>query len=203
MLRRLKTVLAALAIAVLLPLAASAGPDTPKEVIESYYAQLLKTMQNGSKLGYKGRYELLKPWVEKTFDVALMAQTSVGAYWDKMTADQREQLIDAFRNFTVANYAHNFHGYDGEKFVTTDAKETPRKDIIVYSAIVKADGDKVAIDYLLRADSDHNYKVIDVFLEGSISQLATRRSEYTSVIRERGVDGLIEAIRKKADDLAS
>ncbi|HKO06941.1 MAG TPA: ABC transporter substrate-binding protein [Alphaproteobacteria bacterium] len=203
MLRRLKTVLAALAIAVLLPLAASAGPDTPKEVIESYYAQLLKTMQNGSKLGYKGRYELLKPWVEKTFDVALMAQTSVGAYWDKMTADQREQLIDAFRNFTVANYAHNFHGYDGEKFVTTDAKETPRKDIIVYSAIVKADGDKVAIDYLLRADSDHNYKVIDVFLEGSISQLATRRSEYTSVIRERGVDALIAAIRKKADDLAS
>ncbi|MFI5022706.1 MAG: ABC transporter substrate-binding protein [Alphaproteobacteria bacterium] len=203
MLRRLKTVLAALAIAVLLPLAASAGPDTPKEVIESYYAQLLKTMQNGPKLGYKGRYELLKPWVEKTFDVALMAQTSVGAYWDKMTADQREQLIDAFRDFTVANYAHNFHGYDGEKFVTTDAKETPRKDIIVYSAIVKADGDKVAIDYLLRADSDHNYKVIDVFLEGSISQLATRRSEYTSVIRERGVDALIAAIRKKADDLAS
>ncbi len=203
MLRRLKTVLAALAIAVLLPLAAFAGPDTPKEVIESYYAQLLKAMQNGPKLGYKGRYEMLKPWVEKTFDVALMAQASVGAYWDKMTADQRNQLIDAFRNFTIANYAHSFHSYDGEKFVTTDTKETPRKDIIVYSAIVKADGDKVSIDYLLRAGGDKNYKVIDVFLDGSISQLATRRSEYTSVIRERGVDGLIAAIRKKADDLAS
>lgn len=203
MLRRLKTVLAALAIAVLLPLAAFAGPDTPKEVIESYYAQLLKAMQNGPKLGYKGRYEMLKPWVEKTFDVALMAQASVGAYWDKMTADQRNQLIDAFRNFTIANYAHSFHSYDGEKFVTTDTKETPRKDIIVYSAIVKADGDKVSIDYLLRAGGDKNYKVINVFLDGSISQLATRRSEYTSVIRERGVDGLIAAIRKKADDLAS
>jgi len=203
MLRRLKTVLAVLAIAVLLPVAAFAGPDTPKEVIESYYAQLLKAMQNGPKLGYKGRYEMLKPWVEKTFDVALMAQASVGAFWDKMTADQRKQLIDAFRNFTIANYAHSFHSYDGEKFVTTDAKETPRKDIIVYSAIVKADGDKVSIDYLLRAGGDNNYKVIDVFLDGSISQLATRRSEYTSVIRERGVDGLIAAIRKKADDLAS
>ena len=203
MLRRLKIVLAALAIAVLLPVAAFAGPDAPKEVIESYYAQLLKAMQNGPKLGYKGRYEMLKPWVEKTFDVALMAQASVGAYWDKMTADQRNQLIDAFRNFTIANYAHSFHSYDGEKFVTTDAKETPRKDIIVYSAIVKADGDKVSIDYLLRAGGDNNYKVIDVFLDGSISQLATRRSEYTSVIRERGVDGLIAAIRKKADDLAS
>jgi len=203
MLRRLKAVLAALAIAVLLPLAASAGPDTPKEVIESYYAQLLKAMQSGAKLGFKGRYEMLKPWVEKTFDVALMAQTSVGAYWDKMTADQQKQLIDAFRNFTIANYAHSFHAYEGEKFVTTDAKETPRKDIIVYSAIVKSGGDKVAIDYLLRADSDHNYKVIDVFLDGSISQLATRRSEYTSLIREHGVDALIAAIRKKAEDLAS
>ncbi|MFI4987415.1 MAG: ABC transporter substrate-binding protein [Alphaproteobacteria bacterium] len=199
----MKALVAALAVAAMLCGTAWAAPDAPQTVIESYYAQLLKAMQDGPKLGFKGRYELLKPWVEKTFNVALMTQTSVGSYWDSMTADQRAQLIDAFRNFTVANYAHNFHGYDGEKFVTTGAKETPRKDIIVYTSIVRSDGDKLAIDYLLRADGDKIFKVIDVFLDGTISQLATRRSEYTSLIRDHGVDALIAAIKRKTDDLAS
>ncbi len=161
MLQRLKALLAALAVAATLSAAAAAAPDAPKQVIESYYAQLMNAMQNGARLGYKGRYELLKPWVEKTFNVALMAQTSVGSYWDSMTAAQRTALVDAFRNFTVANYAHNFPGYEGEKFVTSGIKETPRKDIIVYTAIVKSDGDKVPIDYLLRADGDSNYQVIE------------------------------------------
>ena len=203
---RVKALLGALLIVFALPLVAKAGLDAPKAVIESYYAQLLKAMQNSAKLGYKGRFELLKPSVEKTFNVALMAQASVGSYWDKMTSDQRTRLINAFRDFTIANYAHSFHSYDGEKFITTDAQEAPRrdsKDIIVDTEIVKSDGDKVAINYLLRPDSDNNYKVIDVYLEGSISQLATRRSEYTSVIREQGVDALIAAIRKKTEALAS
>ncbi len=205
MLRRVKAFLVVLAIACALPLAAHAGADAPKAVIENYYAQLLKAMQDGPKLGYKGRYELLKPWVDKTFNVALMAQASVGSYWDSMTGDQRTRLVAAFRDFTIANYAHSFHSYDGEKFVTTDAQEAPRrdsKDIIVNTELVKSGGDKVALNYLLRPDGDNNYKVIDVYLDGSISQLATRRSEYTSVIREQGVDGLITAIKKKADGLA-
>jgi phospholipid transport system substrate-binding protein len=205
MLRRVKALLAVLAIALALPLAAQAGADAPKAVIEGYYVQLLKAMQNSDKLGYKGRYELLKPSIDKTFNVALMAQASVGSYWDNMTSDQRARLVEAFRDFTIANYAHSFHSYDGEKFVTADAQEAPRKDskdIIVNTEMVKTDGDKVAINYLLRPDSDNNYKVIDVYLEGSISQLATRRSEYTSVIREQGVDALIAAIKKKADGLA-
>jgi len=206
MLSRVKALLGALVIVFALPFTAHAGLDAPKAVIESYYAQLLKAMQNAAKLGFKGRFELLRPSVEKTFNVALMAQASVGAYWDTMTSDQRSRLIDAFHDFTIANYAHSFHSYDGEKFVTSDAQEVPRrdnKDIIVNTEIVKSDGDKVAINYLLRLDSDNNYKVIDVYLDGSISQLATRRSEYTSVIREHGIDALIAAIRKKTDALAS
>jgi phospholipid transport system substrate-binding protein len=197
---------AAFAVTLAFPLHVLAGADAPKVVIESYYAQLLKAMQNSAKLGYKGRYEMLKPWIEKTFNVALMAQASVGSYWDKMTSDQRTRLIDAFRAFTIANYAHSFHSYDGEKFVTADALQSPRKDsrdILVNTEIVKSDGDKVGINYLLRPDSDNNYKVIDVYLDGAISQLATRRSEYTTVIREQGVDALIAAIRKKTDALAS
>jgi phospholipid transport system substrate-binding protein len=179
-----------------------AAADTPKHVVEGYYATLLETMRNGPKLGYKGRYDLLSPAVDKAFNVVVMAQQSVGSFWDQMTEDQRTALVTAFRAFTIANYAHSFDDYSGEQFLTTDEKETPRKDVIVYTTLVKSDGDKVILNYLLRQDGD-SYKIIDIFLDGSISQLATRRSEYTSIIRQGGVDALIAAIRKKAADLAS
>lgn len=201
--RRWKALFVLLSLIVLVPVApVRAEPDSPMKVIEGYYTTLLRAMQNGPKLGYKGRYSLLTPAVEKTFNISLMAQSSVGSFWDKMTDDQRKALVSAFHDFTIANYAHSFDDFGGEKFVTTESKETPRKDIIVYTTLVKSDGDKVALNYLLRQDGDH-YKVIDVFLDGSISQIATRRSEYTSLIRKSGVDALIEAIRKKVVDLAN
>ncbi len=182
--------------------APAAAPGGPMQVVKDFYAALLKAMQNGPKLGYKGRYELLAPAVDKAFDVTTMAHASVGSYWDGMSEAQRKGLVEAFRDFTVANYAHSFDDYSGEKFETESEKETPRKDVIVYSKLVKSDGDKITLNYLLRQVQDA-YKIIDVYLEGSISQLAIRRSEYSALLRQSGPDGLIQAIRKKAQDLAS
>jgi len=203
LLRRRQLLIAGLLISLAAPAgSAFSASNTPKQVIEGYYSTLLKSMQNAKKLGYKGRYELLSPAVDKAFNVPMMAQQSVGSFWDQMTEDQRAALVAAFRDFTVANYAHSFDDFGGEQFLTTDEKETPRKDFIVYTTLVKSDGDKVVLNYLLRQDGD-SFKIIDIFLEGSISQLATRRSEYTSLIRQSGIDALIAAIRKKAADLAN
>ena len=199
---RLKILIAAFAFAALVPtIAPRAATEAPKQVVEQFYATLLEAMHGGAKLGYDGRYKLLAPSIEKTFDIPFMARSSVGGYWDSMTPAQRQGLTEAFRSFTVANYAHAFDDFGGEKFVTGDEKQTPRKDTIVYTTLVKSDGGKVALNYLLRSDAGQA-KVIDVYLDGAISQLAVRRSEYTSIIREKGVDALIDAIKKKAKDLA-
>jgi phospholipid transport system substrate-binding protein len=195
--------MAAFALAVLVPVVAPrAATEAPKQVIEQFYSTLLEAMHGGAKLGYDGRYKLLAPSIDKTFDIPFMARSSVGSYWDKMTDAQRHALTEAFRSFTVANYAHAFDDFGGEKFVTGDEQQTPRKDIIVYTTLVKSDGGKVALNYLLRPDAGQP-RVIDVYLDGAISQLAVRRSEYTSIIREKGVDALIDAIKKKSKDLAS
>ena len=202
MLRRWRVMLAALALAVLVPAGATfAATEAPKQVIEDFYATLLKAMHGGAKLGYQGRYRLLAPSIDKTFDISFMARSSVGSYWDSMSPAQRKGLTDAFRGFTVANYAHAFDDFGGEKFITGSEKTTPRNDVIVYTTLVKSDGGKVALNYLLRDDAGEP-KVIDVYLDGAISQLAVRRSEYTSIIREKGLDALIAAINKKAQDLA-
>jgi phospholipid transport system substrate-binding protein len=201
MLHRLKSLIVALALVALAPALAQAAVEDAKHVVEGYYATLLGVMHKGRELGYKGRYETLKPAVDKSFNLALMAQATVGSFWESMTADQRAALVKSFEDFTVANYANHFDDFGGQKLEIYGAEETPRKDVIVDSAIVKSDGSKVKIDYLLRPE-DGSYKIIDVFVDGAISELATRRSEYTSVIRRDGVDALIKLIRDKADGLS-
>jgi phospholipid transport system substrate-binding protein len=60
----------------------------------------------------------------------------------------------------------------------------------------------VAIRYLMRQDGA-DWRINDVYLDGKISELATRRSEFSSVLRQQGIDGLISTLNRKADALIS
>jgi phospholipid transport system substrate-binding protein len=73
---------------------------------------------------------------------------------------------------------------------------------LVETRIVKSDGDPVAINYLMRRNGDV-WQIADVYLTGTISELATRRSEFTSILRSQGIDGLIAALNRKAGSIVS
>jgi phospholipid transport system substrate-binding protein len=60
----------------------------------------------------------------------------------------------------------------------------------------------VDIDYLMRRDGDA-WRIADVYLSGTVSELAARRSEFSSVMRRQGVDGLIAVLNRKAATLGS
>ena len=72
---------------------------------------------------------------------------------------------------------------------------------LVETRIVKSDGESVSINYLMRRDGD-TWRIGDVYLTGTISELATRRAEITSVLRSQGIDGLIQALNRKAPVMA-
>jgi phospholipid transport system substrate-binding protein len=58
----------------------------------------------------------------------------------------------------------------------------------------------VAINYVLH-DNDTAWQIRDIYLTGTISELATRRSEFTAVLRTGGIEALIAQLNKKADEL--
>jgi phospholipid transport system substrate-binding protein len=43
--------------------------------------------------------------------------------------------------------------------------------------------------------------ISDIYLDGAISEVATRRSEFAAILKNEGVDGLIAALNRKADVL--
>jgi phospholipid transport system substrate-binding protein len=177
--------------------AASAIPSTAQDAIRSLYATLLTTMKNGPALGEGGRYAALSPVVHRVFDVPFMTRLAVGPDWAGMTPNQQQQVTTAFGRYVAATYADRFDSYSGEVLEVGD--EQPfAGGTIVHTRIVKPSGDPVTINYLMRQD-DGTWQIADVYLDGTISQLATQRSEFHSILRRKGVDGLIAALNQKVD----
>ena len=167
--------------------------------IRSFYATLLDTMKQGGQLGVRGRYDKLVPALNATFDLAGMTRTAAGPGWDQATPAQQSAITAAFAHLTAATYASRFASFNGEKFeVLGSADQPPGK--LVRTRIVKSDGQPVALDYLMRNVAG-GWKVADVQVDGSISELAIRRSEFGSIMRQRGADALATSIHQKGDQL--
>ena len=183
---------------ILSPMPAAAA-SSGTEIIRQFYAQLLDTMQRAAALGVKGRYQKLEPIVFKTFDVPYMARLSIGPSWASLTPDQKKRAARAYGRYVAAVYATRFDGYSGERFEILGEQKIKR-GTLVKSQIVKSDGEPVSISYLVH-DNAVGYQIRDVYLTGTISELATRRSEFAGVLRSDGPDVLLAKLKARADDI--
>ena len=183
--------------------ARAANTGDPGVLAQALDDALLEAMRRSDELGYAGRYEALDPVLRKTFNFPFMARVSVGRYWRTMSAEEQRRLVDAFTRLSVASFASRFNGYNGERFEIEGTKEQPRGAILVLNNLIQADGEPIAINYLMRRGGNPgHWKVIDVYLDAKYSELATKRSEFTSTIKRKGVEGLLVMIEEKIAGLA-
>ncbi len=182
--------------------AGRAAEPAPSEIVERLNGALIEVMQEAEALGFQGRYQRLAPVLLQTFDFPFMARISAGGRWRALDEATRGQFVEAFGNMSIATYAARFDGYGGERFEVLGEAPGRRKTVLVRNRLVKSDGEAVAIDYLLKA-TEGRWRVVDVFLDGKYSELALKRSEYGSVIKNHGVEVLIRSLDEKAAELAA
>jgi phospholipid transport system substrate-binding protein len=192
-----------LALALAIPLAArpaSAASAGPQDTVRGFYATLLSTMKQGPALGEGGRYAALAPVVWQDFDVPFMTRLAVGPDWAGMTPGQQQAVTAAFGRYIAATYADRFDSYNGEE-LSVGGKQPFAGGYIVHTKIGKPTDDPTTVNYLMH-DNGGTWQIADVYLDGTISQLATQRSEFHSILRRKGVDGLISALNQKVDLLS-
>jgi phospholipid transport system substrate-binding protein len=171
----------------------------PTEVVRNLYAQLLDTMQHAASLGPRGRYQKLEPVMLASFDVPFMSRLSIGPSWARLTPEQKQRAAAAYGRYVAALYATRFDSFSGERFEVLGEQKI-KHGTLVRTQIIKSNGEPVSVNYVLH-DNDHAWQIRDAYLSGSISELATRRSEFANILRVNGIDGLITSLNKKADDL--
>ena len=160
---------------------------------------LLKSMRAGTTISMTERYKQLEPVIEQVFAMPLVTRLAVGPEWAKFPPDQQKALIAAYTRFTVANYAHNFHSFDGQKFEIDDNVLSRGDDKVVRTRVIPAHDVPASLLYRMH-QVDGAWKVIDVISDG-VCQLALRRSDFAVAIAAGGAPALIAHLNKASDGL--
>ena len=187
----------------LLPLArsrpgAGAEPEgPPAALIRRFYDDLLGVMKEAKRLSFDERYNRLLPAVDRSFDLPLMTRIAIGPGWVQIGAALQQRLTAAFSRYTVSVYANRFDDFGGERFEVEPRPVANANGIVVNSRLVKPNGEQVVLNYLLRQDAAGAWKIIDVYLSGTVSELATRRSEFGSVLQRGGAEALVREIEQR------
>ncbi|MBE7212686.1 MAG: ABC transporter substrate-binding protein [Gluconacetobacter diazotrophicus] len=178
--------------------AAASGPVAP---VQALYAELTRIeAQAGSS--FAQRAQALAPVIDRTFDIPAVLKKSVGLRYESLPAAQKQQLLDQFRQFTVARYVSNFKPGGGDRFTvdpTPTASPIPGQQV-VHSRIVAGDG-STDVNYVM-GQNNGGWQVVDVLLNGNISQVAVQRSDFSSSLSSGDATALIDSLRRKTQAFA-
>jgi phospholipid transport system substrate-binding protein len=164
-------------------------------------------MKNAKSLNAKDRYRELGPALDRAFEFGFMIKLASGTSWNKINNQYKDDLKQAFRRMSIATYAYRFKGYSGQRFVTTGTTSGVRGTRLVLTNIVSPQENKrdeiIKLTYVTKKFGS-SWKVIDILLNGSISELSVRHSEYRAILRSiNGASILSKTLNKKADELIS
>ena len=174
--------------------AVSEGPEAAIRRLNSALIEIMKGAEAG--IAYQARFEQVAPVVLETFDMPFMAAKSIGSYWRKLDAEERRRWVKTFGDFTISNFADRFDGFSGQTFEIRGERPASRETRVVETLLNRPGDESVELDYRMSARVG-SWRVVDIYSDGSVSEVALRRSEYSSVLKGGGIEELIAAVSAK------
>ncbi|WP_094752313.1 MlaC/ttg2D family ABC transporter substrate-binding protein [Psychromonas sp. CD1] len=138
------------------------------------------------------------------FDYKYAAYKVMGVHLRGTSKVQRQNFVNAFRDYLVNAYGHLLKGFKNQKLEILDVSDFSNKRIITIPVRVIDSTKKVTkISFKLRKNKKTGqWKVFDVIAEG-ISLLQTKQSELTGLIQKKGIDHVIELLKTKNIEFSS
>lgn len=180
--------------------ALAAEPAAPVKVVETMHAGMLDVMRTAATTTFEERAAKLGPVVETAYDLDFMGRKSLGKSFDGLSAEDQKRWLEAFHRFMIANYAGRFTSYSGQKFETIGDEPAAQDTVLVRTRLVDPGKESVDLAYRLRKQ-DGTWKIIDVYLKGTVSELALRRSDFTAILDRQGFPALLANLDGKIADL--
>ena len=150
---------------------------------------------NSSKDERKERIKNLKMTLSGIFDNRKMIKMIYGSKWKALKQESRNELSDVFLDYMTYNYEKRFRKIDNLNFKFVDEDKLNENYVLVKTNLITSEN-PVEISYILEKKKG-TWNIIDILLIGSISEIATKKSEFMAIIEEGGPDGLILAIKSK------
>ena len=190
-----------IAVLIFMPIA-SRAEETATKVVERLNAVIREVLPKAQELGYEGRFQRLKPALEQAFDGEFMAEKSLGKHWKELKDEQKKAWVDAFRDFMVATYAANLDKDTGQRFELIGEEKAEHDTTLVKGRVVDPAATPFDLSYRLHP-TPKGPRIIDVQVKNTVSELALRRADFTSLVSRDGFGALLTTIRSRIADLAA
>jgi len=133
--------------------------------------------------------------IKETYYTEEMLKMIIGNSWKNADNQTKKKMIDVFEEYIAKNYIKRFSKIKYPQFSNLEEKKVGKYKMIKSNLILSKD-EKVSINYLLSLKNE-KWKIFDVLLAGSVSEIATKKSEFKSFIKDGDINPLIEALSKK------
>lgn len=180
--------------------AAAASNATPDAVVSSLEQTLLSNMQ-AEQLGHSGRSQRLQPVINRAFDFARMGRFLFGSRWKDFDQAHQDRFSTAFGDLTTSTYAARFNQFNNEEFVAISSEQPGKNRAQVRHELITGKAEHIAFDYLL-LQKNGEWRIVNITTRG-VSDLALKRSQYSKLFNEGGLDTVIEYIDEQTNRLAS
>jgi phospholipid transport system substrate-binding protein len=125
----------------------------------------------------------------------------LGRHWRQANQEQRQAYLKYYKDFIINSYTDRLKQYTGQNFTITRTIPLEDEKYLLTMQILRPGEANVIVDYRLRKNGE-SFHIYDIVVEG-VSLITTQRSEFDSVVSNRGLDYLIAQLRKRSSSEAS
>lgn len=149
-------------------------------------------------LSKTGKQNALEEMFENSVDLNWVARFVLGKHWRDATEQQRQQYVKYYKAFVIGNFTGQLVQYSGQQYeIRQVMPEGEPGEFLLTIELQNANEPPVYLDYRIR-EKNGRYYIFDIMIEG-VSLITTQRSEFNSVVSSKGLDFLISALKKKAE----
>ena len=193
-------------VILLLPLLASTSPaqdlEKPEDIILATVDNVIARITAEREMldaQPETVYELINDLVIPVFDFNNMSRWILGKYWKQASEEQRNVFTTEFKDLLVRTYAKAVLGFSNERVVLLGTQTNPKNNMVKVNTEIISDAGVTPVNYYMHI-SDGSWKVVNVAFEG-ISLVETYRKSFASVIRNDGLESLIQQLVDKNESL--
>lgn len=175
-----------------------AGPptDSMKSTIDEVL-RIVKEKELKQPAKSEERRHLLEKVVSARFDYMEMSRRALGAPWNQLTDQQKQEFVDLFQTLLTNSYADKVETYSGEGVQYLN--ERTEKEYAEVRTKVLSGKTEIPLDYRLVNKAD-DWRVYDVVVDG-VSLVNNYRGQFTKILRASSYSDLVDQLRKKSDKL--
>jgi len=143
--------------------------------------------------------EEFKTIVRQGFDLDLIGRFALGGAWRSASPEQQREYQQLFAAWVLDSYSRRLGAFKGETFSIMGSQPIADTDALVQTEIKRPDSAPIKAGWRVR-EIDGQLKIIDVVVEG-VSMALTQRQEFASVVQRQGLDGLINELKVRVENL--